>query len=118
MQDAFQLFDNGGQRYLDLENNEKDKELKKLTDYYSGTMINLFNQYLLNFSRDDYMEGMKFGEGEDDLREPKYQPDEAMEQSLKGPTMSPEMQRAYIENLRERMRKTGHQNELYGKFKA
>ena len=110
MQDNFQLLDNGGQRYFDMKNNEKDKDFKRLTDYYGNTMINFQNTYMSQYNFDDEAGGMEFDEFG-------YNPTEETEQSLKGPKMSPEMMKNYVSRVQKRLTDTDHENELMGRFK-
>jgi hypothetical protein len=110
MQDNFQLLDNGGQRYFDMKNNEKDKDFKRLTDYYGNTMINFQNTYMSQYNFDDEAGGMEFDEFG-------YNPTEETEQSLKGPKMSPEMMKNYVSRVQKRLTDSGHENELMGRFK-
>lgn len=110
MQDNFQLLDNGGQRYFDMKNNEKDKDFKRLTDYYGNTMINFQNTYMSQYNFDDEAGGMEFDEFG-------YNPTEETEQSLKGPKMSPEMMKNYVSRVQKRLTDTDHENELMGRFR-
>ena len=72
-----------------MKNNEKDRDFKRLTDYYGNSMINFQNGYMHFYTQDDEAGGLNF----DDFD---YDPSEETEQSLNGPQMSPEMMKKYI----------------------
>ncbi|MBR1496957.1 MAG: DUF4157 domain-containing protein, partial [Oscillospiraceae bacterium] len=108
-QDMFQIMASG-QRYFD-ENNEKDKDFKKLVKYYGDNSI--FNAQFTSLVGQDNNNG---GEDVGEMLGTENQATAAEERKINGPKMSPEQEKEYRANLRERMKAAGHGNELFGKF--
>ena len=103
----------GKGKYFDFENNEKDKEFKRLKEYYQGAGMQLYQYgaYVRDPSRTAQTNG-SFEAISDSVR---MGPER--EAGIAGPRMTDKQVNLYKKNLKQRAKQGGWSKRLFGRYK-
>ena len=118
IQDSAQMLDDGS-KYFDFERNEKDREFKRLHEYFFSVAN---TTHAVGLMQDDERKRSR------NSRTPKTTPamldryfsrddPTRLESEINGPSLTPEQQEAYTKDLRKRADAGNWSNWLFGRFK-
>ncbi|MBQ9346129.1 MAG: DUF4157 domain-containing protein [Oscillibacter sp.] len=119
MQDVFQMIGDGGGKYFDFENNEQDKEYKRLADYFGKvtTTVSNYGGY-----RGDEQEAIE-NDDQDSLdvaknfmQDLEYVPQQ-YEAGIGGLKMDKKALKNYRKGLKNRAKKGGWMHRLFGGYR-
>ena len=121
IQDAYQMMDNGGGKYFDFENNEQDKEFKRLANYFGKVagVVSNYGEYRNDEEKaiadddEEALEDIKVGVESLGTGSATAQD----EKGIGGPKMNKKALKNYQKGLKERAGKGGWMHRLFGKFK-